>query len=682
MPTLLATVFPAAFGVAGAVPFVTGLGTLTLAGSIASIGSSLLLSSVAARLVPEPDVPEAARPENVRLSRRESAGPRVRHYGEVKVGGTLAFFRAKEGKLYRILVHGHGEVDEILAFELDGQDVTRDGSNYVAESQYTVDGTPRVRLLYRAGQPNQAYHPALEAAYPAWDSDHRLRGLWYSLTIAEQVPPEEFRTVYPRGEPELVMTARTSLLYDPRTASTAYSENAALVIADYLEHADGMGLNGLVDDDVLETAADDCDEQIALDAGGTEARYRLSGSYALTEAPQAVLGRMLAACAGDLQILPSGKVGIHVGRWRAPTVTLGSDEILRVDAWDSGPDRLDRYTELPITYVDRGLDYQSVSAESWVDATRQTENGGEPAIGPRLDVAMAPSHGQARRCGKYRIEADNPRHRLVIACKPKALRAIYERFIELDVSELPDVYWRVINWSVQLETCEVTLTLAAFDEGALSWSSSEEGEPQELPTPDTEDALPAPSTVAAAAQGKRSSQTNYVAGIGVTWDAPSSDALAPVVEYSPAGDDDWERWGVSDGATRALISPLVDGGLYDIRVAFFTADGNRSSWVEVEDVTAAAVSGSPAAATGVSITDDGGGNATVSFTTSSSDGLWKSEIRVDGTVEATVYNPPKGPSEFTAVQVSPGAGTYDFVVRSYNVSGAWTDTAATSETIT
>ncbi len=681
MPQALAFVFPATFAAGGTAALITASGTLTALGVATSIGASVALS-VALR----PDAPAQTTPDNIKLQREQAVGPRIRHYGRVRAGGQVVFRRAKAGIMLELIAHGHGEIDGIEGYFLDKTEVSIDASGYVTDPQYVVKSNSdkaisRVRILTRRGQVPSSHYTAIENRWPAFDATHRLDGIWSTLLISNQVAAEDFRGVYPNGRPpEIEIVARTSRLRDPRSGATAYSDNAALALADLIEHPDGFNLAGMVDDTVLAGAADDADDAIPLAGGGTEPRYRLAGSYALSEKPGDVLRRMLDACNGDVQLMPSGKIGVHVGKWREPAVTIAESEIIELQSWEAGQDRLERYTELPWVYTDPALGYQQTTGEAWVDAAREAENG-EIAVGPQLDLSFAPSAGQGARCAKHRIEADNPAHVLTIACKPSAMRAIFERYVSVDMPELPAVAWRIRRYRLDLDSGRVVLQLRSFDPAALSWSVTEEPAPVALPEPDTSEGLPVPANFAAAGAGRRTAQNAFTAGIGLQWDAPESDALSPVAQYAPAGSGAWEAWPLPGSATSALITPLDDGADYDLRLAFETSDERRGAWAVINGVTASADASAPEPPTDLAVSDETGGSARVSLTTSTSPGLWKTVVYRGGVEVGTFFD---APGTAIAFFDSPGAGSFSWTARSINVSGkpSATDAGPISQTIT
>jgi hypothetical protein len=663
MPQLLAASF-AVFGASGAAALVTGAGGLTGLGIATSIGGSLLLSAASNALFAT--TPAAATPQNIKLVLKQSAGPRLLPYGRNRLGGTVTFFRSRAGKFHRVTAHSQGQIDAIETYILDGKEVAVNFvTGNVTTAQYVVDGTNLIQILHKRGATNESSYTGIEAVWPDYDNTHDLKGIFTTYMRAESVGPDTFRDVYPRNEPSLEVVCRGLKIYDPRTDTTVWTENPALIIADFIQREDGMNQPGSVDETVLTAAANEFDEAFALAAGGSEARCRLSGVASLTDDASNTLKRMRASTGAVIGLLPNGKIGIYSPKWSAPTVSISRSQIVSFEDWDGGPTAINRYTELPFTYTDPALGFQTTGGDPWIDATRETANG-QIAIGTEANFDMCPSHAQGRYLASRQIEIDNPAYALKVRLKPSGRLAMFERYVEFaaDVTELPDVYWRVMGFELDQTGGGVTLNLASFV--PVNRDSANDGTAQALPTPDTDAAIPTPTNASAAGAGLRISQSSYAAGIGVTWDARPSVALAPRLEYALAGTDNFNEWKMDATSQQATIAPLADGSGYDVRLYYEAQGDRRSAYVEFNNITATANTDAPGVPTSFTVTDQTGGEGLVAFRTANSENLWKTEILRDAVVIGTFYQPRDTAVSFTD---APGAGTYAYVARSVNVSG-------------
>ncbi|MBU0644825.1 MAG: hypothetical protein KJ731_15800 [Alphaproteobacteria bacterium] len=648
-------------------------GALTLAGSLVNIA---LINAAKGAFAKGQSAPS---PDDIKTVFKQTVGQRFVHKGEVLTGGQVVFRRAKNGFYHQVTVHGHGGPYTIMETRLDGDVVEIDVENFVANKYlYDTDdggfwdpegGLPenvsrRVYVETRTGQIPETHYSELTSYYPVWTENHRLDGLCSTYMRRQQVPAESYRDVFPTDPPVITLILRSPPVYDPRSDSDAYSDNAALQIADFIASPDGLNMPVRVNMDWLSAAADDCDDAIPLAGGGTEPRYRISMTYSMTEAPQYILGRMLASCGSDIVLLPDGTFGIRAGKYDAPTVTLTSRDIIGFDEVNNGPDLLDYFTELPFTYTDRSLDYVSVTGDPWVREDLEAEFGAS-LVADTFDLSAVPSHGQARRLAKLKSYIDNPEKRITVRLHPRGLRAIRERLVALDFGILSGTYLIEKAPIIDSNTLQVTLQLSQFDFAATTWSTAEEGLVQTRPDDDTPSTIPTLANFNAAPSGVQTAQNSWAAAIGVAWDAPVSDALTPRIEVSPAGADTWTTLVVTAIQTSVNSGILTDGALYDVRGCLVTPGGTKGAYVIEENVPALAVSTAPDAPSSLIVTDNADGTANVEVTASASASNWKTQVLRDSVVIFEFASEAGVVLEFTD---SPGAGTYDYTAKAINVS--------------
>ncbi|WP_288959604.1 hypothetical protein [uncultured Sulfitobacter sp.] len=672
----------------------------SVAGTLISIGGNLLVSAALGALS-RPGTPDAVRPENIQILNKSAAAPRSADFGVVKKAGNVVFERARDGISYRLVVHSHGEITNVLGHFLNNVPIALDDDYRVTDDQYLLSGgrlaayygslliggagdDSRVRIFSRKGLVPETHYSQITQVWPEWTSAHRLDGLWTSLIICEATPADKYRGMYPRNEPDLAVLAETTKCFDPRTGLTAFTENMALAINHYVASVDAFNRPSAFDLQDIATEADICDRDVALIAGGTEKLYRISGSYLLNEKPQDVLGRMLSACAGRIRLKPTGKLGLKVGAWTEPEFTLTFADILEVPEVTSGPDLLDRYNELPARFNSHDLGHIEVDAQPWLDEQRVAEDG-EILVGEAKSMLMSPSHRQTRQVMKIDMDRDNPKQEVTLLCKPRALPAIYEDTIILNVPQLKLVgNFEVARHTVTFEKGllkAVGLTLKKVDVAAFSLSLADQGAVQLLPEPDSPAGVPLPQNFTAAGSGIQTASNTFVAGIAAGWQAPPSDALSPVFKLTTTGGNNWQDVSVGSAATSITMPGLIDGQGYDLSLAFVTPGGVVGESVILTNIVAVAVSVAPEAPTNLVVSDAGGSVALVAMTASVSAALWKTEIYRDAVLVATLY---AGPGSAIAFLDTCGSGTFDWSARSVNVSNinSATDVGPVTETIT
>ena len=668
-----------AFGI----PLTTAAGGLTLAGSLTNLAGSALLGA-AARAIEGSNRPPGPRPDNVQFNSKAFAGERIAHLGVAKAGGSIVFERAKAGFLYRVIVHGHGEIDGVVQLYLNNNPVSVDGSGFVTDDQY-FHLRERVQLVQRQGAAPEAAFSEITSVWPAWTEDHRLNGLWKTLLIAEQVEPEKFNAMYPAREPMVQALARTTKVFDPRSNTTGFSENFMLCLAHYMASTDGMGEPDAFEAEDVAAAADICDQAAALAAGGTELRFRAGGSYGLNERRQDVLQRLLDSAGARLRLKPNGHLRPEMGAYVSPSLTLTYRDVIEVQEIVPGHDATRRYNILPARYVDQELGFVEVDADAWIDDERVQVDGGDKSASA-LALMFSPSHRQTRAALKLHVDRDNPQLIVRIRFKPSALEAIYESNVTLAIPELGLTgVFDIVKYDASFDGGNLTsllLILHLIDPSAYSLGLEEQGTVQTLPDPDTPAGVPLPQNVVAYGAGVQASANTFAAGIGVGWQAPPSDALTPLLKVSVSDADNWQSVPVANGSTFALISGLVEGGKYDLTLSWVTPGGIIGDPVLVEDVTATAVSTPPDPPMGLTVSDNGNGNALIEVTEASSPGLWKTEIYRDAVLVATIFADAEPGSALTLIDAC-GPGTFDWTARSVNVSDidSTTDDGPVTETI-
>ena len=110
------------------------------------------------------------------------------------------------------------------------------------------------------GAPDQAADADAVATFPeTWTANHRLRGRAYVY-----VKLDFDENWWPNGIPNIKAVVRGKKVYDPRTGVTAWSDNWALCLRDYI--VSPQGLNAAVDDANVIAEANICDELVYANA--------------------------------------------------------------------------------------------------------------------------------------------------------------------------------------------------------------------------------------------------------------------------------------------------------------------------------------------------------------------------------------------------------------------------------
>ncbi|MEM9765380.1 MAG: hypothetical protein AAF968_23250, partial [Pseudomonadota bacterium] len=194
-----------------------------------------------------------------------------------------------------------------------------------------------------------------------WGADDRLTGCAYLYLRIERLGVgDDEQSPFANGLPSRVTIVGTGMReYDPRFDSTAggsgsqradnqntWGQSTGNPIIQALNVLLGWRINGklsvgagippkYIDMDSVITAANICDESIALSGGGTQPRYRTAGAFSTNDPPMQIVATLLAGCAGDL-LDSNGKLSflIKANTLATPVVTLDEDDLLSDPTWE------------------------------------------------------------------------------------------------------------------------------------------------------------------------------------------------------------------------------------------------------------------------------------------------------------------------------------------------------------
>lgn len=524
---------------------------------------------------------------------KQSNPVRTRAYGRVKVAGAMALYETSGSTLYIALVHCEGPIDAYEQFWLADSltDLTGAGGD-----NGTGPWGPFVFVEPHLGTATQAASPALLSAFSGlWTSAHQGKGLAYSVIRYAGAKEKNYPKVYPNGPPALRAVIRGALVYNPATTATAWSDNPALCIRDFLTHPRGYNLSATrIDDASFIAFASVCAAAVALKAGGTEPRYRLGGLYSLDQERRAVLREMLAACDGEVYLTAAGKIAIRGGVWAAPTVTL-SDLAGDIRDYDlrGGTGKLAAYSRVKFTYVSPDHDYQQIAGEAWEDAALQAEIG---IVDTDLPLGFVQSHSQARRLAKIATAKANPRWVGTITTPLTGIRALGERVVNLTVAEMGivDETCIVTRFEISADMTACTIELASLGPEAYAWTpATEEGDPPPLPQDMTTAAVPPQPVNVVAQQVVGGVLTALITSLPLTGDLAGFSLIARLRRIGDTAWLDCEPYG--DPSAFACMSPaLVAGEAYEFQAAHAgfggVNSGNIGPWSATQSfvITAAA----------------------------------------------------------------------------------------------
>ncbi len=238
-------------------------------------------------------------------------------YGQRKIGGTRVLMEitgTDNEYLHMVLAMSEGEINSFENVYLN--DVLSTDSKF----------TGFLDVYKHTGSDTQAADSNLVTSVSGWTSNHQLKGTAY-LYIKMKYDQD----VYASGLLTITADIKGVKVYDPRTATTAWSDNPILCIRDYLTNSRyGRGIeSSLIDDTTFNAAANYCDELVTI-GGVSKTRYTCNGVVDTSQGSMDVLKKLLTACRGFL-VFSGGKYKLIIDKVETAAFTFSEDNI--IGAW-------------------------------------------------------------------------------------------------------------------------------------------------------------------------------------------------------------------------------------------------------------------------------------------------------------------------------------------------------------
>lgn len=561
----------------------TSVGGILATAAIA-VGSQLLSKTLFG--------PKRPKPSDVQNVIRGSIEGRRRYYGIAHTSGFESFKESRNGTLGQVLTLGSGEESgEIIEHRINDKAVT------------VVDGTVTdasfrgaIHIYTRFGTDDQTAIAEVTAKFAEWTADHRQLGCPLAAVIADPVKQKYFSEVFQGQMPQYSQIRKAVKVYDPRADSMAggdgpqrlndksmwaWSDNAALVIADYVAHPDGYGLGyDAINWERIAAEADIADQDCTAVTGEVIARWRLWGGYNMAEDERRqVLADMTKACDAFCWQGADFKFNLMIGRYEAPTITLTDDHILSMTA-SLGPAAVQRVSGLKMLYTEAAIGYrEQESAPVDVPGIDEDANADPSPV----QLFWAPHHNQAARVGKLMATRLGDRWHIEARANAFGLNLIGRRFCAVSSAALGVSAEFMVESGVRIEVSEgeVSTRVTLVEIRAEDWdfdAATEEGVPPIAPEEDdgTPIEVPAPTGLTLTAVQIALGEVNGVA-IEASWDEPSRADLSFQAQYRPTGGGTWVMMTVDDDAYTARSGPVDSGVEYEVQVWALTIGYRRSA---------------------------------------------------------------------------------------------------------
>jgi hypothetical protein len=635
-------------------------------------------------------------------------------YGEVRVGGTINFLHVK--KAHKAWYHhifciaGH-EIDSVQKMYIDGIEIqfaSSGGSIYgwatgptgeepgTKESDTERDFTNRVFVKVVHGASDQLadgeilaqleYIPDGESDV-VWSESHRGRGVAYVYVIFNWSA-----AAFGEGDNEVEFLVRGKKVYDPRDASTAWSQNAALCIADYLtdtsygkkipwakiDTADASG--------GLHWAADVCDQSVSI-VGGSEARFALNGKTDRSQSPRQILEAMVTAFAGTIAPI-EGKWKFFPGCWRTPvSVELTEQDLRGPITIESLISKSETFNAIRGTFVDAANNYEETDFPSI-----NLAGVGDEVMWEDIQLPFTTSSTTAQRIARIYL-AEAIRSATITA--PFSLKAL-----QLTYGDIPTVTmsrygfsastYQVEDFDFGLDNLEpiINLVLRAIDANAYADTTEQAAHEARVTI------LPSPSSATNPTGLTLASGTDHLdiradgtifSRIYAEWTAPDdpfvTDGGHIEVQRKKSTSSTWTGQTLLPGdTTHVYILDVLDGVNYDVRIRSINALGKASAtWLTESNHNVIGKTAPPADVASIDVASDEYGINIVWDAVDDLD-LKHYELRYGGSAwgDSTLITRVKGTAYTWARKT---AGSYTFRIKAVDTSNNYS-TNETTDTLT
>lgn len=560
---------------------------LAIAGTLISVGLGLVANALTGG-AGKPNVPKA---DAQKFNFAQAVTPMDTVFGIVRKGGPYALVATIDRRRYYGVILAAHRTGAIIQQYLDNRPVEVEANGEVGSFPFwrlrgisvPLAGESAAYAMHYDGAPGQVADPILVDKVPEWTTSHDMAGMSYVAFLARRTKARHVMETYgnsPRIGPEVVPAFYGATeIYDPRTDTLGWTDNAALVAAWIIT----ARLGGAVDWAQIAIEADVCDILKTNRDGASQRQWTLNGSFPDNVEFEELRNNLIAACDGFMYERPDGVIGFKVGRYEAPTVTLTDDDFLSLKVVEGSNDPTET-SEWVGTYVEPDLDWTNSATGAWVE----DETVAVP-VRAEVPLPFVDSHYQACHCLKRIARIQRAKYRIEGTVGMIGHDLIGERFVRITaggydfVAEVGSLSRMADGWSFSLAGASVVPE--DFDLDGLA----DEPAPPVRITPVDSDTVPAPTALAGTA----------VAGPGIAWGFPvQPDDLLQELHYRVVGAAFWlPSISRDDGDGENVITTLglVDGAVYEAEVRNVTRGARPSLWSPIATTTALADATPPAA---------------------------------------------------------------------------------------
>jgi hypothetical protein len=389
--------------------------------------------------------------------------PRRVIYGQARVSGVLGYIESTndDQNLHMIIMMAGHEVNLIGDIYVNDELVIVGVDGFVTSPSKYVN---KMRIRKHFGSPDQSADSVLiNESDGKWTDQHRLRGIAYIY-----VKLVFDRNAFPQGIPNVSALVQGKKVFDPRTSTTAFSANPALIVRDYLKST-SYGF-GATDDEVSDasiiTAANICDETVNIAPEnipfvgfGSEKRYELHGSFQTSGSPKSILENLLTSC-GGIVTYTNGVFKMKVAKYVTPTITLDEGDLRGSIQLQSKRSKRDNYNAVKGQFTSTKTNYILADYPAITSTVFEEEDGGDRQF-LDLDLPYTTSETMAQRLAKIALYRNRQQVSITYPCSMKGFQLDVGDTVMINNTRFgfSSKVFEVAEWSMNIDNSNGSPTL-------------------------------------------------------------------------------------------------------------------------------------------------------------------------------------------------------------------------------
>lgn len=526
---------------------------------------------------------------------REPAVARKIIYGKVRAGGAIVFLDTSgdSNKYLHMVIAFAGH--EIESYE---EVYFGDRKVWTASGGYQGSWADYAELNFHKGDQTTA-DSNLVSRSSKWDADNKLLDTAY-IYVRLKWDAEEYQ-----GVPNITALIKGKKVYNPVSGVTAWTDNPALCVRDYLVDSKyGMGESASkIDSTALSAAISKCDETITLSDSTTEKRYTLNGVVDTGNTRKTNIELMLTSMGGKL-VYSGGSYFIKPAYYVSPVVTIDESVMAGEIQVQTKQSRRSLYNGVKGSFISSEENYIVADYPTQKSSTYATADGEELLLD--MPLPYTTTHTAAQRLAKMVMLQSRFSTAIVLPCNLAALKLKAGDNVMVTNAKMgyTNKVFEVMDYQIEpKDDGEIVVLVNALETSSAiyDWNTSDEEDFTTGGEIDLYDGLSAepPTSLSLAKSTTINDDGTAIENIVATWTA-SDDVFVDKYEVEWSTDNTVFTGVVTDG-TRFTIENVIAAQTYYVRVRGVNNLGVKSTYATA-NITASGDTTAPAVPTSLAAT--------------------------------------------------------------------------------